>query len=94
MLRPSMTVQVSVHVKKVEDTLLVPAVALRPGAKAGHGTVRVLQPDGDVVERQVLTGLRTPLQVQVLGGLTVGERVVVGEPVAADAVVPQGPALW
>lgn len=94
MLRPSMTVQVSVHVRKVEDALLVPAVALRPAAQAGHGTVRVLQPDGDVVERQVLTGLRTPLQVQVLGGLTVGERVVVGEPVAADAVVPQGPALW
>jgi macrolide-specific efflux system membrane fusion protein len=56
--------------------------------------VRVLQPDGDVTERQVQTGLRTPLQVQVLGGLAIGERVVVGEPVAADAAVPQGPALW
>jgi macrolide-specific efflux system membrane fusion protein len=94
MLRPSMTVQVSVHVKTVENALLIPAVALGPGAKAGHGTVRVLQPDGDVTERQVQTGLRTPLQVQVLGGLAIGERVVVGEPVAADAAVSQGPALW
>lgn len=93
-LRPSMTVQVSVHVRKVENALLVPAVAVRPAAQAGYATVRVLQADGDVVERQVQTGLRTPLQVQILGGLSVGERVVAGEPVAADATVPQGPALW
>lgn len=92
-LRPAMTVQVSVHVRQVENALLVPAAALRPALKAGHGTVRVQQPDGGVVEREVATGLRTPLQVQILRGLAPGERVVIGE-AAADPSTPQGPALW
>ncbi|MDT0139924.1 efflux RND transporter periplasmic adaptor subunit [Acidovorax sp. PRC11] len=93
LLRPAMTVQVSVHIRQVEDALLVPVAALHPAPKAGHGTVRVLQPNGDVVSREVLTGLRTPLKVQILRGLEPGERVVIGE-AAADAPTPQGPAPW
>lgn len=93
LLRPAMTVQVSVHIRQVENALLIPVAALRPAPKAGQGIVRVLRPDGDVVNREVLTGLRTPLKVQILRGLELGERVVIGE-AAVDAPTPQGPAPW
>lgn len=66
-------------------------------ASRARGSSRSDLDRAPALSRCVFTGILTsPFDActcRVLGGLAVGERVVVGEPVAADAAVPQGPAL-
>ena len=88
-----MTVQVTVRIREIEHALLVPATALRHTGRPGWASAQVLDRNGRVSAREVQTGLRTPLHVQVLAGLTLGERVVVGEPVGTEAPVTMGTGL-
>lgn len=81
MLKPSMTVKVTIQLARVANALQVPLSAL---TEAGDGagtrtTVRVVDAKGRARERAVTTGLRTATAVQILSGLEAGENVVVGQ---------------
>ena len=75
-LRIGMTAQVSIVLQAARDVLTIPAAALRGG---GQGTpeVQVLTPNG-VQTRAITVGLNDKVNVQVTGGLTEGEEVIIG----------------
>lgn len=81
MLKPSMTVKVTIQLARVANALQVPLSALtEAGDGAGtRATVRVVDAKGRARERAVTTGLRTATAVQILSGLEAGENVVVGQ---------------
>ncbi|QGL97298.1 MULTISPECIES: efflux RND transporter periplasmic adaptor subunit [Stenotrophomonas] len=81
MLKPSMTVKVTIQLARVANALQVPRSALtEAGDGAGtRATVRVVDAKGRARERAVTTGLRTATAVQILSGLEAGENVVVGQ---------------
>lgn len=81
-LRISMTAQVSITLKKVDDALLIPASVLGRRAKDGSYTVRVAtgaKGQQSISERTVHIGLNNRIQAQVLDGLKEGEQLVVGD---------------
>jgi RND family efflux transporter MFP subunit len=77
-LRPGMTVRVEVLVDRVEGALLVPlpAVFSRPGGSFCYVERRL----GGWGEREVKTGLAGAERIQVLEGLSEGERVSLAVP--------------
>jgi membrane fusion protein, multidrug efflux system len=72
-LFPGAFANVSLTLGKVEDAVLVPAIAVVPGLNAK--TVFVVQ-DGKAQLRTVVTGTRLEDRVQILSGLAPGEVVV------------------
>ncbi|HEL5402973.1 efflux RND transporter periplasmic adaptor subunit [Stenotrophomonas maltophilia] len=88
MLKPSMTVKVTIQLARAANALQVPLAALSgSGGKDGNvATVQVIDGKGRARERTVTTGLRTATAVQILSGLKAGENVVVGQaPSGSDA---------
>lgn len=88
MLKPSMTVKVTIQLARVANALQVPLTALSESDdRNGNGaTVQVVDAKGRAHERAVTTGLRTATAVQILSGLRAGETVVVGQaPSSGDA---------
>ncbi|MGQ9425679.1 efflux RND transporter periplasmic adaptor subunit [Gilvimarinus sp. F26214L] len=77
-LMRDMTVQVFFVLDRVEDAVLAPfsTVHKSPGSAEGY-TAQVLTPDGPEL-RSVRVGLANRSQVQVLDGLAVGEKLIVG----------------
>lgn len=69
-LRDDLTVSVEIATARRERALVLPAEALRPG-----GVVLVVA-EGRIASRSVKTGLRSLVEVEVLGGLREGEQVV------------------
>lgn len=87
-LKVSMTAQVSIVLAEAKDALLVPSSALGKRGKDGLYAVKVLQGEGDeakVVTKDIKVGLNNRVQAQVLSGLKVGDKVVVGEAQAGEA---------
>jgi macrolide-specific efflux system membrane fusion protein len=87
-LRVSMTAQVSVVLAQAKGALVIPASALGKRGKGGQYEVKVqegLGEDAKVVTRKVRIGLNNRVQAQVLDGLKVGDKVVVGEAAAGDS---------
>ena len=81
-LRVAMTAQVFVVLATAKDALLIPSTALGDRGRNGQYTVRVLEGEEGaqtITSRKVKVGLNNRVQAQVLEGLKVGERVVVGE---------------
>lgn len=76
-LMTNMTAQVFFRLGEAKGVTLVPTQALRPGRNGGH-MVRVLGEDGSVEPRRVSTGLSNRSMTQVLDGLKVGDRVLLG----------------
>ncbi|UXY50540.1 efflux RND transporter periplasmic adaptor subunit [Pseudomonas tohonis] len=74
-LMTEMTAQVHFVSERVENALAVPIAALQDDDR-----VRVVGARGAIEERQVRTGVRDRMQVQVLSGLSEGERLLIGEP--------------
>lgn len=74
-LRPGLLARVHVTTRAVEDALVIPRAAL--GAGEGGWIVRVDAGDGQVAARPVDVGLMTEREVEVLSGLTHGERVLI-----------------
>jgi len=89
MLKPSMTVKVTIQLARVANALQVPLTALGESDDDKNGnraTVQVADAKGRARERAVTTGLRTATAVQILSGLEAGENVVVGQaPSGGDA---------
>lgn len=59
----------------IKDALQVPATALVPGQEA-QTAVMVIGSDGAAHRRAVTTGIRTPDAVQILSGLSTGDKVI------------------
>jgi macrolide-specific efflux system membrane fusion protein len=89
-LMTNMTAQVFFRLGEAKGVPLVSTQALRPGRNGGH-MVRVLAEDGTVEQRRVRVGLSNRSVTQVLDGLKVGERVIVGNgPAGGEGGRPQG----
>ncbi|MBC3498795.1 efflux RND transporter periplasmic adaptor subunit [Pseudomonas sp. SWRI100] len=77
-LMAEMTTQVFFVAGQASQVLTVPLAALDDNN--GLRLARVLNSKGKVEQRQVQTGLSDRLRVQVLDGLSEGERLVIGAP--------------
>ena len=77
-LLPGMYVQAIVSPPNNRDILTVPLEAVELGADASEGSVLVVNAKNILEERKVQLGLQGSMRVEVRGGLTEGERVVVG----------------
>lgn len=73
-LLPGLFTEVAVSLDEIPDALMIPPIALIPGLK--QQTVLVYR-DGEIEERKVTAGLRTPDAVQIVEGLSAGEEVLV-----------------
>ncbi|KPC49939.1 macrolide transporter subunit MacA [Amantichitinum ursilacus] len=78
-LKTDMTAQVSIVQGAVKQVLAIPVTALGQKAADGSYTVRVVGPDGHAQPRKITTGLNNNVNVQVLTGLALGDKVVVGD---------------
>jgi macrolide-specific efflux system membrane fusion protein len=75
-LRIAMTAQVYIVLDKAENAVLVPSAALRQGQRGQ--AVLVQKGEGKPELRRVKVGIDNNINAQVLEGLEVGERVVIG----------------
>jgi HlyD family secretion protein len=74
-LKPGATVRVDIHAERIKDAIVIPAAALLPSAEGGV-QVLVVGSDSKVHEKKIEVGVREPDKVQILKGLSVGEKVV------------------
>ncbi|MBC7682977.1 MAG: efflux RND transporter periplasmic adaptor subunit [Ferruginibacter sp.] len=84
-LRISMTAQVNIVLNEAKQVLSIPSAALGDRDREGRTSVRVVDSDGQAAQRSVKVGLNNNVNAQILDGLAVGERVVVGEASTAAA---------
>ena len=94
-LREDMTLSVEVETGRRERALVVPLSAVRPQADPTAAAVLAVA-DGRTQERKVRLGLRTLDAVEVLEGLSAGDRVLLKGTLAAGervrvAIVPWQP---
>jgi RND family efflux transporter MFP subunit len=76
-LVPGMYASVEIPLHAVENALTVPIQAFQPSGE-GRGTVLVVNSSNKVELREVKLGLQTANRVQLLSGVRVGERVIIG----------------
>ncbi|MCL1979579.1 MAG: HlyD family efflux transporter periplasmic adaptor subunit, partial [Proteobacteria bacterium] len=84
-LRISMTTQVNIVLADAADVLVIPSAALGDRNRDGRYNVRVETAPGKTEERWIKIGLNTNVQAEVIEGLNEGQRVVIGEQVAAGS---------
>ncbi|UOP05665.1 efflux RND transporter periplasmic adaptor subunit [Conchiformibius kuhniae] len=72
-----MTTQNEIQIQSAEDVLVVPNMTVK--TRQGKASVRVLGADGKAQEREVETGLKDTMNVEIRKGLKEGEQVVVSE---------------
>jgi RND family efflux transporter MFP subunit len=77
-LLPGMYVQAVVAPPVRNDLLTVPLEAVELGEDSTQGTALVVSPQDMLEERKVQLGVQGSTRVEVRGGLSEGERVVVG----------------
>jgi macrolide-specific efflux system membrane fusion protein len=80
-LMPQMTAQVFFVTARVENVITAPLSILQ--AVTGQSdvyTARVLDADGQITTREVRTGVRNRLTVEVLSGLAVDDKLVPPRP--------------
>ena len=84
-LRTYMTAEVHIVLARADNALVIPAAALGEQDQDGNYMVQVLDANGRPETRKLSIGINNRAQAQVLSGLEAGERVVVGEAVAASS---------
>jgi membrane fusion protein, macrolide-specific efflux system len=78
-LMPQMSAQVFFVEASARDVVLAPLASLHAvSGKTDIYTAQVETPGGDLVTRDVRTGVRDRLRAQVLTGLEPGDRLVTG----------------
>ncbi|MFN3651479.1 MAG: efflux RND transporter periplasmic adaptor subunit [Armatimonadota bacterium] len=82
-LRIGMTADVNIQGRVTERALLLPVAALR--SENGVSVVWVVDPSGRAQRREVRTQAKDATSVQVLSGLSAGERVVLNPPDGLEA---------
>lgn len=74
-LKPGITVRVSIAAETLRDIVTIPVEALLPSSSGGS-SVMVVGTDLVARERKIQTGIRQDKLIEVLSGLSPGERVV------------------
>src|SRR5579871_3752892 len=74
-LKPGATVRVDIHAETVKDAIVIPTSAILPSAEGGV-QVLVAGADSKAHEKKIEVGIREPDKVQILKGLSVGEKVI------------------
>ncbi len=82
-MKPGGTVRVSIRADLIKDTLLVPSAALL-NADEGGEKVMVVDKNSIAHERKVTVGVREGNRVQILGGVTEGEKVITSGGLGVD----------
>lgn len=77
-LKPGMSAEVDIDVKTLKNVLQVPVQAI--GAHNGKTVVYVVRPDGSEEPREVVTGEANDKFVEILSGVTEGERILMEAP--------------
>jgi macrolide-specific efflux system membrane fusion protein len=89
-LRIAMTAQVYVVLNEAKQVLIIPTAALGDQAADGSYAVQVVDAQERPQPRQVTVGINNNVDAQITGGLTAGERVVVGEAAATATATATG----
>ncbi|MBV5302272.1 MAG: efflux RND transporter periplasmic adaptor subunit [Methylococcales bacterium] len=76
--RIGMTAQVSVVLKRQKNVLLIPSLALGEQEENGRYLVRVLDKNNKIKYRHVKIGINDHINAQVLEGLGLNEKVIIG----------------
>lgn len=84
-LRISMTTEVNIVLDSVKGVPSLPVSALGSMARDGGYVVQVLTPAGKVEPRKIRTGLENSINAQVLEGLEIGDKVVLGDAAAGSS---------
>ncbi|WP_217426246.1 efflux RND transporter periplasmic adaptor subunit [Pandoraea terrigena] len=93
-LRISMTAQVAITVASHKQVMTLPASALGARGDDGRYTVLVLGPDGRPQPHRVSVGINNTVSAEILSGLKVGDKVVIGDGNSAPSTSsgrPMGP---
>lgn len=85
-LRIAMTAQVHIILAEAKNAVVIPSTALGSRNTDGSYQVSVVEAQGQVSKRNVRAGINTNASVQILDGLKVGEKVIIG---AADGSADQ-----
>ena len=72
-----MTTQNTIEINSARNVLIVPNVAVK--ARDGKKYVRVLAAGNQVVEKEVQTGLKDSMNIEIKSGLAEGDKVVMSE---------------
>ena len=72
-----MTTQNTIEINSARNVLMVPNVAVK--ARDGKKYVRVLAAGNQVVEKEVQTGLKDSMNIEIKSGLAEGDKVVMSE---------------
>ena len=72
-----MTTQNTIEINSARNVLMVPNVAVK--ARDGKKYVRVLAAGNQVVEKEVQTGLKDSMNIEIKSGLAEGDEVVMSE---------------
>jgi membrane fusion protein, macrolide-specific efflux system len=83
-LRIAMTAQVYVVLDEAKNALTIPSAALGDRGADGSYTIKVMNGTGVPEPRRISVGINNNATAQVLSGLKVGDKVVVGEAAHAD----------
>lgn len=84
-LRIAMTAEVSIVLDSVRDAPTIPVSALGSASRDGRYVVQVLGKDGKVEPRRIRIGMEDSINAQVLEGLELGERIVLGDAAAGSS---------
>lgn len=93
-LRVWMTAEVTITLNEVENALIIPSAALSGPKKDGQYTVRVLDDEGDPVEKPVTVGMNTNINAQIISGISENDDIVIGATsgaVATSQSIRRGP---
>jgi RND family efflux transporter MFP subunit len=74
-LKPGSSVRVMIAAETLHDAVIIPVEALLPGSE-GNSSVVVVGPDLVAHGRKIQTGVRQEKLIQVVSGLSPGEKVV------------------
>lgn len=85
-MKPGGTVRVSIRADLIKDTLLVPGAALLNSDEGGEKVMVVTQSGKEFIahERKVTVGVREGSRVQILSGVTEGEKVITSGGLGVD----------
>lgn len=84
-LRIAMTTEVNIVLDSAKGVPSLPVSALGNANRDGSYTVQVLGKGGKVEQRDIRTGLENSISAQVLEGLEVGDKVVLGDAAAGSS---------
>lgn len=90
-LRISMTTEVSIVLDSVKDAPVIPVSALGTATRDGRYVVQVLGAGGQVEPRRIRIGLEDSINAQVVEGLELGEKIVLGDAAAGSTTQMRGP---